>query len=69
MTTRTKSPVKSVKKLLLPGKEQMPADLSFFAWIWLVIPAAIGSLLVWVLILELQHVFRLFRVFMKGLLK
>ncbi|MBE7562736.1 hypothetical protein H7F10_07185 [Acidithiobacillus sp. HP-6] len=43
----------------------MPADLSFFAWIWLVIPAAVGLLLVWVLVLEVRQVYRNFRVWIR----
>lgn len=38
----------------------MPSDLSLFAWIWLVIPAAIGLLLVWVIALELRQLHRKF---------
>ncbi|MBU2741710.1 hypothetical protein [Acidithiobacillus albertensis] len=43
----------------------MPVDLSFFAWIWLVIPAAVGLLLVWVLVLEVRQAYRNFRVWIR----
>ncbi len=43
----------------------MPADLSVIAWIWLVIPAAVGLLLVWVLVLEVRQVYRNFRVWIR----
>ncbi|MBU2750261.1 hypothetical protein HER14_04735 [Acidithiobacillus thiooxidans] len=60
MTTVPKSPAKDAGKPLLPGKDQMPSDLSLFAWFWLVIPAAIGLLLVWVIALELRQLYRKF---------
>ncbi|MGC9207414.1 hypothetical protein [Acidithiobacillus sp.] len=44
----------------------MPADLSFIAWIWLVIPAAVGLLLVWVLVLEVRQVYRNFWVWIRN---
>ncbi|MDX5933803.1 hypothetical protein [Acidithiobacillus thiooxidans] len=43
----------------------MPADLSFFAWIWLVIPAVVGLLLVWVIVLKVRQVYRNFRVWIR----
>ncbi|MBU2742567.1 hypothetical protein HAQ01_00485 [Acidithiobacillus thiooxidans] len=45
----------------------MPADLSVIAWIWLVIPAAIGLLLVWVVALEVRQIYRSFRVWIQRL--
>ncbi|MDD2748978.1 MULTISPECIES: hypothetical protein [Acidithiobacillus] len=45
----------------------MPADLSFLAWLWLVIPTAIGLLLVWVVALEVQQVYCNFLVWIRGL--
>lgn len=45
----------------------MPADFSFFVWLWLVIPAAIGLLLVWVVALEVQQVYCNFLVWIRRL--
>ncbi|MBU2739596.1 hypothetical protein HAQ01_04145 [Acidithiobacillus thiooxidans] len=43
----------------------MTADLSFFAWIWLVIPAAVGLLFIWVIWLELRQIYRNFQVWIR----
>jgi hypothetical protein len=39
--------------------------ISVISWIWLVIPAAIGLLAVWVLVLELRQVYRHLRVWIR----
>ena len=38
----------------------MPSDLSLFAWFWLVIPAALGLVLVWVAVLEVLQIYHNF---------
>ncbi|MDD2750837.1 MAG: hypothetical protein PHX24_12230 [Acidithiobacillus sp.] len=41
-------------------------NLSFLAWLWLIIPVAVGLLMVWVVFLELQQLYRNFRVWIRS---
>jgi len=50
---------------LLPRKNKCPLTFRFFAWLWLVIPAAIGLLAVWVIALELRQIYRNFQVWIR----
>jgi hypothetical protein len=47
----------------------MPADLSFLAWLWLVIPAAVGLLVMWVITLEVRQIYRNLRACILGGIK